>query len=173
MCKISFAVGEISGLVVFGKGNVVGFANILGLESGDRIFLGEFFEGGVFCPFGVEGFELFAESIGFETKRASFAIAGEENEKKWADNWETDDDEGPEQAHFEVLIIIDDVEGDGEGEEDGEDSDGEEVAVEEEVENYENDELSENAEDSPSEAVGEKAFEDAEGVVLGFMWYRG
>lgn len=46
--KIGFTVGKISGLVVLGKGNVVGFANIAGLESGDRICFGEFFEGGVF-----------------------------------------------------------------------------------------------------------------------------
>lgn len=116
---------------------------------------------------------MFAESVGFVTERASFAIAGEENKEKWTDNREADDDEGPEQAHFKVLIIIDDVEGDGEGEEDGKDGDREEVAVEEEVEDDENDEFGENAEDSPGETVGEEAFKDAEGVMFGFMWYRG
>lgn len=48
MREISFAVGKISGLVVFGKRNVVSLANVSGLESGGRIFFGEFFEGGVF-----------------------------------------------------------------------------------------------------------------------------
>lgn len=63
------------------------------------------------------------------------------------------------------MVIVDDVEGDGERKENGEDSDGEEVAIEKEIEDNENNEFSEDAEDGPGEAVGEKAFEDAEGMM--------
>lgn len=94
-----------------------------------------------------------------------FAVASEKDEQKWPDDREAHDDEGPEQAHFEVLVVVDNVEGDGEGKENGEDSDGEEVAIEKEIEDNENDEFGQDAEDSPGEAVGEKAFEDAEGMM--------
>lgn len=67
------------------------------------------------------------------------------------------------------MIIVDDVEGDGEREENSKNGDGEEIAVEEEVENDKNDEFSKNTEDSPSEAVGKEALEKAERVMLR-MW---
>lgn len=94
-----------------------------------------------------------------------FAVASEKDEQKWPDDREAHDDEGPEQAHFEVLVVVDDVKGDGERKENSEDGDGEEVAIEEEIENNENDKLGQDAEDGPGEAVGEKTFEDAEGMM--------
>lgn len=36
--EISFAAREVSGFVILGEGNVVGLANIVGLESGGRAF---------------------------------------------------------------------------------------------------------------------------------------
>lgn len=36
--EISFAAGEISGLVVFGEGNMVSFADVVGLEGGGGVF---------------------------------------------------------------------------------------------------------------------------------------
>lgn len=95
MLEIGFAVGKIGGLVVFGERNVVGFANITGLEGGDGIFSREFFEGRVVGTFWIEGLELFLEGVGFEAERGGCAIAGEENEEEWADNRKADDDEGP------------------------------------------------------------------------------
>ena len=109
---------------------------------------------------------MFVEGISFEAERLAFAVAGEKDEEKWANNRKANDNEGPEQAHLKVLVIIDDVEGDGEGEKDGEDSDGEEVAIEEEIEDDKNEEFGENAKDGPSEAVREEAFEEAKGVML-------
>lgn len=162
LLEISFAAGEISGLVVFGEGNVVGLANIVSLESGSRVLSFEMVEGGVV---GIERFELGAKLVGFEAKRLVFAIAGKKDEQKRPDDWEAYDDESPKQAHFEVLVVVDNVEGDGEREENGEDSDGEEVAIEKKIEDNENDEFGEDAEDGPGKAVGEEAFEDAEGMM--------
>ena len=47
MGKISFAVGEISGLVMLGEGYMVGFADVVGLESGGWVLARKFFESGV------------------------------------------------------------------------------------------------------------------------------
>ena len=109
MSKISFAVGKISGLVMLGDRDVVGLADVAGLEGGDGIFARELVEGGVIGAFGIEDFELLAESVGFEAKGLAFAVAGEKDEEKWADNRQADDDEGPEQAHFGDFVIVDDV----------------------------------------------------------------
>lgn len=97
-------------------------------------------------------------------------VAGEEDEEERADDGEADDDEGPEEAHFEVLVVVDDVEGDAERENDGKDGDWEEVAVEQEIEDDEDDDFGENTDDSPSKAIGEEAFEKAERVM--FLWRR-
>ena len=145
---------------------MVGLADVAGLEGGNGIFALELVEGGVIGAFGIEDFELLAESVGFEAEGLAFAVAGEKDEEKWADNRETDDDESPEQAHFGDFVIVDDVEGDSEGEKDGEDGDGEEVAIEEEIEDDKDEEFGENAKDGPSEAVSEEAFEEAKGVML-------
>ena len=64
------------------------------------------------------------------------------------------------------MVIIDDVESDGEGEEDGKDGNRKEVAIEEEIKDDKDDKLGKNAEDGPSEAISEKAFEETEGVML-------
>lgn len=160
--EISFAAGEISGLVVFREGDVVSFADVVGLEGGGGVFGFEMVEGGVI---GIERFELGAKLVGFEAKRLVFAIAGKKDEQKRSDDREAHDDEGPEQAHFEVLVVVDDVEGDGERKENGEDSDGEEVAIKEEIENNKNNKFGQDAEDSPGKTVGEEAFEDAEGMM--------
>lgn len=160
--EISFAAGEISGLVVFGKGNVVSLANIVSLESGGGILGFEMVEGRVIR---IERFEFGAKLVGFEAKRLVFTVASEKDEQKWSDDREAHDDEGPEQAHLEVLVIVDNVEGDGERKENGEDSDGEEVAIEKEIEDNENDKLGQDAEDSPGKTVGEEAFEDTEGMM--------
>lgn len=63
------------------------------------------------------------------------------------------------------MVVVDDVEGDGEREENGEDSDGEEVAIKKEIEDDENDEFGEDTENGPGKAVGEETFEDAEGMM--------
>ncbi len=97
-------------------------------------------------------------------------VAGEEDEEERADDGEADDDEGPEETHFEVLVVVDDVEGDAERENDGKDGDWEEVAVEQEIEDDEDDDFGENTDDSPSKAIGEEAFEKAERVM--FLWRR-
>ena len=94
--EISFAVGEISGLVVLGERNVIGFANVVGLESGDRVFLGEFFEGGVIGTFWVEGFELFVEGVGSKAEGLTFAVASKKDEKERTNDWEANNDESPE-----------------------------------------------------------------------------
>ena len=112
-------------------------------------------EGGVI---GVEGFELGGEFATFVAEGLIAAIAGEDDEEEWADDGKAHNNEGPEEAHFEVMIIIDDIEGDGEGEENGENGDREEVAIEKEVEGDKDDEFGEDDKDSPSEAVGEEAF---------------
>ncbi len=153
--EISFTIREIGGLSVFREGDVVGFADVAGLEGGDRIFFLEGAEGGVI---GVEGFELGGEFATFVAEGLIAAIAGEDDEEEWADDGKAHNNEGPEEAHFEVMIIIDDIEGDGEGEENGENGDREEVAIEKEVEGDKDDEFGEDDKDSPSEAVGEEAF---------------
>lgn len=63
------------------------------------------------------------------------------------------------------MVVVDDVESDGEREENGEDSDGEEVAIEKKIEDDEDDKLGQDAEDGPGKAVGEEAFENTEGMM--------
>lgn len=130
LVEIGFAVGKVGGLVVLGEGDLVGFADVAGLESGDGVFLFEFCEGGIF---GIENLKLFADSVGLLTERLVFAVAGKDDEKKRTDDREADDDESPEEAHFEIVVVIDDVESDGEREKDGENSDREEMTIEEKV----------------------------------------
>lgn len=133
MLEIGFTTGEIGGLVVAREGDMVGFADVVGLEGGDRVLAVELGESLLLGEVGVEVFELVAEGIRFGAKRLVSAIACEKNKEERANNGKTDDDEGPEKAHLEVLVIVDDVEGDGEREENCKNSDRKEVAIEKKI----------------------------------------
>lgn len=68
--------------------------------------------------------------VGFEAEGLVFAVTGEEDKEKRADDGEANDDKGPEKSHLEVLVVVDDIEGNSEGEENGEDGDWKKVAIE-------------------------------------------
>ncbi len=61
------------------------------------------------------------------------AVAGKEEIEEWTEGGDTKDDKNPEEAHFGIVVMVNNIKGDKKRNNSKEDSDREKMAVKKEV----------------------------------------